>query len=157
MPAGSDPTQTELPYVFRPLGVRLAGWFFGVLFVIICATMWIGLGAELREKFAVRHELTLLALAVGLLVCLHAMMRCRVEADQDGLRIVNGYRSRRLEWTQVVGVHLPSGAPWATLDLVDGSTASAMGIQGSDGVRAREQVRRLRTLLDQRQPDDQGD
>ena len=36
---------------------------------------------------------------------------------------------------------LPPGAPWATLDLSDGTTVSAMGIQGSDGARARRAVR----------------
>ena len=30
-------------------------------------------------------------------------------------------------------MHLPPGAPWATLDLADGTTISAMAIQGSDG------------------------
>lgn len=154
MPADSDPHMAGLPRQFRPLGVRLAGWFFGGLFVVVCAAMWIGLGAELRAKFAVRQELTLLALAIGLLVCLHALMRCRVDATADGLRIVNGYKSRSVAWSQVVEVHLPPGAPWATLDLVDGTTVSAMGIQGSDGQRSRRQVQELRALVDAAHPTD---
>ena len=154
MPAASEAARPAPSRRFRPLGVRLAGWFFGVLFVIVCAAMWIGLGAELRGKFAFRHELTLLGVGAALLVCLHALMRCRIDADETGLLVVNGYRSRHLDWSQVVAVHLPAGAPWATLDLVDGSTVSALGIQGSDGHRARQQVRELRELIERRHPAD---
>jgi hypothetical protein len=62
--------------------------------------------------------------------------------------VVNGFRTRRLEWEQVLGVHLPAGAPWATLDLADGTTISAMAFQGSDGKAARDGVRQLRALID---------
>jgi len=62
--------------------------------------------------------------------------------------VVNGYRRREYEWAEIVAVHLPPGAPWMTLDLSDGTTASALGIQGSDGARARTAVRQLRALLD---------
>ena len=43
---------------------------------------------------------------------------------------------------------MPPGAPWATLDLADGTTVPVMGIQGSDGQRARRAVRDLRTLVE---------
>ena len=55
--------------------------------------------------------------------------------------MVNGYRSRRFEWNEVVAVTLRPGSPWAVLDLADGTTVPAMGIQGSDGARATAQVR----------------
>ena len=38
--------------------------------------------------------------------------------------------------------------PLATLDLADGTTAQALGIQASDGFRATRQVRELRGLVD---------
>jgi hypothetical protein len=152
MPAVSEPP--PLPHRWRPLGVRLAGWFFGTLLVVVCAAMWVGLGAELRARFNPAEVGTMLGLVVALLVGLHALMRCRLDASQDGLTVVNGYRSRRLDWAQVVSVHLPPGAPWAVLDLVDGTTVSAMGIQGSDGQRARAAVQELRALLDRASPDE---
>ena len=37
--------------------------------------------------------------------------------------------------------------PWAVLDLADGTSQPAMGIQGSDGARARRAVAELRLLL----------
>ena len=45
-------------------------------------------------------------------------------------------------------MHLPPGAPWATLDLADGTTISAIGIQGSDGGPGPHGVRQLRALID---------
>ncbi len=62
--------------------------------------------------------------------------------------MVNGYRRREYEWAEVLAVHLPRGAPWAVLDLADGTSQSAMGIQGSDGGRAKTAVAELRLLID---------
>jgi hypothetical protein len=63
------------------------------------------------------------------------------------LVVVNGYRRREYEWAEVLAVHLPPGAPWATLDLADGTSQPAMGIQGSDGARAHRAVAELRLLI----------
>jgi hypothetical protein len=70
-----------------------------------------------------------------------------VEAHADRLVVVNGYRRREYAWAQVIAVHLPPGAPWVTLDLADGETAAAMGIQGSDGARAQQAARELKRLV----------
>ena len=76
-----------------------------------------------------------------------ALIRSRVVAYADRLVVVNGYRRHEYEWAQIVAVRLPPGAPWVILDLADGTTASVMGIQGSDGDRARTAVRELRSLV----------
>jgi hypothetical protein len=72
----------------------------------------------------------------------------------ESLVVVNGFRTRRLDWEQVLAVHLPAGAPWATLDLADGTSVSAMAFQGSDGARASAGVRELRSLIDRSGPDE---
>jgi hypothetical protein len=77
----------------------------------------------------------------------HALARCRVDADDEGLTVVNGYRTHRLAWQQVISVTLRPGSPWAVLDLSDGTTRSAMGIQGSDGRLAVLQTRQLKALV----------
>ena len=146
MPAASEPTRRpELPHTWRPFGVRMAG-------------------AGLRRRAARRRArsrgsasttrpargsrsssgarwsfLGLLFFAAG-----YALARSRVVAETDRLVVVNGYRRRDYEWAEVLAVHLPPGAPWAVLDLADGTSQSAMGIQGSDGDRARRAVRELR-------------
>ena len=79
---------------------------------------------------------------------LHALSRSRVTAEQDRVVVVNGYRRRVFDRHAVVAVSLGRGAPWATLDLDDGTSVAAMGIQGSDGDRARGAVRQLRAVLD---------
>jgi hypothetical protein len=78
---------------------------------------------------------------------MHALIRSRAVAYPDRLVVVNGYRRHEYEWPQIVAAHLPPGAPWVTLDLADGETASVMGIQGSDGDRARAALRELKALV----------
>jgi hypothetical protein len=89
---------------------------------------------------------------IGLIVAgiLHMLARSRVVADDRGLTVVNGLRTHEYEWAEVLGVSMGEGAPWPTLDLADGSTLPAMGIQASDGDRARRAVAELATLVHER-------
>jgi hypothetical protein len=82
----------------------------------------------------------------------NALVRSRVTATTDALTVVNGYRKRSYEWSQVIGVSLRRGAPWGTLDLSDGTTVSLIGVQGSDGERARRAVREIRATIAARTP-----
>jgi hypothetical protein len=76
--------------------------------------------------------------------------RCRLTADEHGLTVVNVVRTHRYEWAEVLRVNLQPGDPWPTLDLASGESVGAMGIQGSEGERARVAVRELRALLAER-------
>ncbi|WP_426246273.1 PH domain-containing protein [Nocardioides sp. LHG3406-4] len=150
MPAASEGTQpVPLPHTWRPLGVRLAATFFGLMLLTICAFAWFGFDESVRDRFSVFQRGTLLALGLMAFACGHALARSRVQARPGSLLVVNGYRRREFEWPEVVAVHLPRGAPWAVLDLADGTSVPAMGIQGSDGDRARLAMRQLRVLIDQ--------
>jgi hypothetical protein len=157
MPAGSEPgepgepgapEQATLPARFRPLGVRVAGWMFGLALLAVGVVVWFTFPPDVRDAFTVLQRATLIGLFLVGVVMGHAMGRCRVDADDSGLRVVNGYRTHELSWPQVVAVRLRPGNPWATLDLADGTSLAAMGIQGSDGRRARRQVGRLRALIE---------
>lgn len=149
MPAGSDhPGAPGLPRTWRPLGVRLAGWFFGLLLVLVVAVAWLTVPQEVRDNTSWPQRLTLLGFGLLGALAMNALMRSKVEASADRLVVVNGYRRREFAWPQVVAVTMPPGAPWATLDLADGTSVSAMGIQGSDGDRAQQAVRELRALVD---------
>ena len=79
-------------------------------------------------------------------------MRSRVTAAVEGLTVVNGYRRRDLEWSQVIAVNLRRGAPWAGIDLSDGTSISAVAIQASDGDRALQAVRELRRIVTEQTP-----
>lgn len=146
MPAGSDPV--TLPARFRPLGVRVAAVLFGIVLVGAVVVIWLALPKAAQDGFTLAQKATVAAMMLAGIAIGHALARCRVDADDEGLTVVNGYRSYRFTWQQVVRVSLRPGSPWAVLDLTDGTTRAAMGIQGSDGNRAVRQARQLRALVD---------
>lgn len=140
--------EPTLPRTWRPLGPRVAGAVAGVVLLIIVALLWFGFDDETKSAVTPFQRGTVVLLVVGGLALLYALARSRVVARSDRLVVVNGFRHRDLEWAEVLAVHLPPGAPWVTLDLADGSSLAAMGIQASDGERARSAVRELRALVD---------
>jgi hypothetical protein len=137
----------DLPHTWRPLGPRIAGAVAGVVLLVMAAFLWFGFDEETRDAITPFQRGTVIAFGLGGLGALFALIRSRVVAQPDRLTVVNGYRRRDFEWAEVIAVHLPPGAPWVTLDLADGNTVSAMGIQSSDGDRARTAVRQLRSLV----------
>jgi hypothetical protein len=145
MPAVSEPP--PLPARFRPFGVRLAGWLFGIALFVVGAAVWVAFPQEARDAFTTLQRVTVIGMFLGTVAIGHALGRSRVDAHDSGLRVVNGYRTYEFTWEQVVALRLRPGNPWATLDRSDGTTVSVMGIQGSDGERARRQVRQLRALI----------
>ncbi|HSE10536.1 MAG TPA: PH domain-containing protein [Nocardioidaceae bacterium] len=146
MPAASDPQQAG-PVTFRPFGVRIAALVLGLLLLAVFAGVWLAFPQTVRDQFTTFQRVTVLAFGVAAAVAIYALARSRVEARADGLLVVNGYRSHLYPWDEVAGVTLRAGGPWAILELADGSTAPAMGIQGSDGARAVAQVKQLREVV----------
>jgi hypothetical protein len=136
-----------LPHTWRPFGVRMAGAVLGGGLVVVCALAWIGFDEETQARFTIFQRGTLFFFALLAFSLWFALVRSRVVAQDDRLVVVNGYRRREYEWAEVIAVHLPPGAPWVTLDLADGTSVAAMGIQGSDGDRARRAVRELRGVV----------
>lgn len=145
MPAVSEPS---LPHTWRPLGVRLAVLFFGGLLAVVCVAAWISVGPEVRARVTLYQRATLVLLAAMAAGVAWALVRCRVTARETGLEVVNGFRRHAYEWPEILAVHMPRGAPFATLDLADGTSTMAMGIQSADGERARIAVRELRGLVE---------
>ena len=155
MPAASEPSALpSLPRTWRPFGVRIAVIGFGLMLFAVCAAAWFGFDDSVRARFNILQRITLLVMGAGFVTCGWALCRARVTAEMDALVVVNGFRTRQLDWEQVVAIHLPESAPWATLDLADGTTISAMAFQGSDGKRARDGVREVRALIDREVPPD---
>lgn len=153
MPAVSDPRSSALPRTWRPFGTRIAGTVAGGGLVAVCVGVAIAFGPELRAEFTTFQRLTLLVLGGMLVAVWYALVRCRITATEEGLTVINGYRRLHYAWAQVVAIRLPQGAPWARLDLSDGTSAPVLGIQGSDGPRARAHVAEVRALIDGRHGD----
>ena len=147
MPAVSEPSGPALPHTWRPLGVRLAVVFFGGLLAVVCVAGWVAVGPDVRARVTPYQQATLVLFAVGALAIAWALVRCRVTATDRGLEVVNGFRTHRYEWAEVLAVHMPPGAPFPTLDLADGTSRFALGIQSTDGDRAKIAIVELRMLL----------
>jgi hypothetical protein len=128
--------------------VRIAVYVLGTLLVLTCVVMWLAFPPHIRAKFTVLQVLTIVAFGLLFYAIGFALSRSRLVARQDSLTVVNGFRTRRFEWNEVLGVSLRAGSPWAVLDLSDGTSVAAMGIQGSDGDRAKRQVREVRALVE---------
>ena len=142
----SRPSQTGLPRTFRPRLGRYLPWALGLVLFLAALTLAVLLPASWSA--ADRTLMVLTGLAMG--EFLRRVGSVRVRADEDGLLVVNILSRERLAWAQVVSLRLREGDPWLVLDLDDGTTLSAMGVQGSEGAWAREQAVELATLVARR-------
>jgi len=122
--------------------------FFGGLLAVVCVAAWISVGPDVRSRVSVFQRGTMVLIAAMAAAVAWGLMRCKVTAREAGVEIVNGFRRHVYEWPEILAVRLPRGAPFATLDLADGTTATALAIQSADGARAGTAVRELRALVD---------
>jgi hypothetical protein len=117
--------------------------------MVVSVAAWVRLDPEIKAVFTPFERVTTLLIYAGAFAAWYALVRSRVTATSDRLVVVNGFKRREFAWAQVIAVRLPKGAPWATVDLADGTSIPAMGIQGSDGGRARAAVLALREAIAQ--------
>lgn len=154
MPAASETREEiavpDLPQTWRPLGVRLAVVFFGALLAIVFLAAWFGFSQETRDTYTPFQLSTLAVMIFGGAGVGYGVARARVDATDEGLVVVNGFRRHEVAWRDVETIWLPSGAPWARMRLTDGRTLSLTALQGSDGPRATRAVAELNALLEQR-------
>jgi hypothetical protein len=138
-----------LPTRYRPFGARLAAGAAGVVLTGAVAFLWLMLPGEVQDDFTVFERATLVGFFAAMLVVLFAVYRSSATADKEGLTVVNGYRTHRYGWAEIVRVSLSPSRPWALIDLADGETMSLLAIQGSDGERAVRNARELAAVLAQ--------
>ncbi|MFE5944791.1 PH domain-containing protein [Streptomyces sp. NPDC056480] len=135
-----------LPVTFRPGRTRvvlitMSVAIFAVISVV--AVMLERLGPGERASFFFTAAL----LSGGLLL----LSRPKVVADDEGVTVVNITRTRRLAWAEILKVNLRPGDPWVFLDLSDGTSLPALGIQpGIAKESAIRDARALRALADSR-------
>ncbi|TGB14310.1 PH domain-containing protein [Streptomyces sp. MZ04] len=137
-----------LPVTFRPGRTRAVLLGAGVaIFVVltVIALLIPGLSTGERTSFIFTG-----ALLFGVLLLLS---RPKVVADEAGVTVVNIATSRRLAWAEIIQVNLRPGDPWVFLNLSDGTSLPAMGIQpGIAKAQAISDARALRALADARTP-----
>lgn len=137
----------DLPVTWRPLGVRLAVVFFGLMLLVVCLFAWLGFDQVTRDAFSIWQKLTLLLLGVLIFGSAWVVGRCRVSAHEEGITVVNGLRSYTYAWDEVRNVDFQPGYPWARLTLTDDSQRQVIGLQASDGLRTERAVMALRGLI----------
>lgn len=140
------PELPTLPVTFRPTLTRVVLLSVGAamfLVITVIALMLERLNAGERASFVF-----VAALFLGVLALLS---RPRVTADDTGVTVVNITRTRRLAWEEILRVNLRSGDPWVFLDLSDGTSMPALGIQpGMAKQQAIRDARSLRSLAETR-------
>lgn len=138
MSSEAPPGPPALPLTFRPKRTRAVLLTAGVL---LCA-LFVGLALAIQAKLGERLSFVFVgALCLGVLGLL---ARPRVTAEEHGVTVVNLTSKRSLEWAEVLRVNLRSGDPWVYLDLADGTSLPAMGIQ--PGIGREQAVRDARAL-----------
>lgn len=135
-----------LPVVWRPRTGRIAAYGFAGVILLGALLMAI----LLPPPFRLADRIGVLVLGLVVAGVLHLLGRCRVEADERGVTVVNPLRVHRYEWAEVLKVTLTDSEPWAKIDFTDGFTVGAMGLQGSEKERTARQVRELAALIKER-------
>jgi hypothetical protein len=139
--------QPALPVTWRPRLGRVVPYVLAVAALAGFVTVALILNGEGPSGARLLDRVLLVAFGVFVAFMLHRYGSVRVTADDEGLVVRNLLRSRRLEWAEVLNVRLAPGDPWVYLDLADGTSLAAMGIQGADGARGRAQAIELAALV----------
>ncbi|WP_327669646.1 MULTISPECIES: PH domain-containing protein [unclassified Streptomyces] len=131
--------QSSLPVTFRPGRTRAVLHTLGAAsFVVITIVALLLGGLSPGEKVSFVFTGALFWGVLWLLA------RPKVVADTEGVTVVNVARSRRLSWAEIVRVNLRPGDPWVFLDLTDGTSMAAMGIQ--PGMAKQSAIRDAKAL-----------
>jgi len=135
----SGPELPALPVTFRPTRTRVVLLTVGaVMFVVITA---VGLTLEQLSPGERSSFVFVALLFFGVLALLS---RPKVVASEDGVTVVNLTRTRSLSWPEILRVNLRTGDPWVFLDLSDGTSMPALGIQ--PGIAKEQAIRDARAL-----------
>ncbi|MFB7373613.1 PH domain-containing protein [Streptomyces sp. NPDC056222] len=142
----SDAPLPTLPVTFRPARTRAVLLTIGtVMFTVITAV------ALMLEKLGAGERASFILTAALFLGVLTLLSRPKVVADDSGVTVVNITRTRRLAWAEILRVNLRPGDAWVFLDLSDGTSMPALGIQpGIAKEQAIRDARALRALADSR-------
>ncbi|MDG9714346.1 PH domain-containing protein [Streptomyces sp. DH10] len=135
-----------LPVTFRPGTTRAVLLAAAVAILVVITAV-----AMLLEQLSPAERLSFVVTALLLDAVLLLLARPKVVADEDGVTVVNLTSKRRLEWAEILQVTLRSGDPWVFLNLSDGTSLPALGIQpGLAKQRAIADARALRALVEAR-------
>lgn len=131
----------SLPVTFRPTRTRAVLYTVGIAQLAALTAIALAL-----PKLAGGERLSFVLTGLLVLAVLLLLSRPKVVARQEGVTVVNLTTKRELAWAEIVRVNLRAGDPWVHLDLADGTSLPAMGIQ--PGIARERAVRDARALRD---------
>ncbi|THA66526.1 PH domain-containing protein [Streptomyces sp. A0958] len=135
------PGLPALPVTFRPTRTRVVLLTVGAaMFAVITVV------AFTLEQLSGGERVSFVFTALLFFGVLALLSRPKVVADDEGVTVVNLTRTRRLSWAEIVRVNLRAGDPWVFLDLSDGTSMPALGIQ--PGIAKQQAIRDARALRD---------
>lgn len=135
-----------LPVTFRPGRTRAVLLTAGIAIFVVITTV-----AMLLEQLTPGEKLSFVFTGALLFAVLAMLARVKVVADESGVTVVNIVSRRHLEWAEILQVNLRPGDPWVFLNLSDGTSQPALGIQpGIAKERAIADARTLRALAEDR-------
>ncbi|WP_327181962.1 PH domain-containing protein [Streptomyces sp. NBC_01334] len=135
-----------LPVTFRPGRTRVVLLTAGLVILLVISAV-----AMLLEQLGPGERLSFILTGALIFWVLAQLARVRVVADESGVTVVNIASRRRLDWAEIVQVNLRPGDPWVFLNLSDGTSLPALGIQpGIDKQQAIADARTLRILAEAR-------
>ncbi|MFI6295293.1 PH domain-containing protein [Nonomuraea sp. NPDC050790] len=132
-----------LPVTFRPRRGRIVPYAFAVVILAGAVVM----AVFIAQPFQLADRIAIVLFGCAVAYVLHLLGRVRVEADEEGVTLVNALRTHRYSWPEVLDVTLMVGDPWPKIDFSDGRTVGAMGIQGSEKARAKQATAELKALI----------
>ncbi|MDQ1043841.1 PH domain-containing protein [Streptomyces sp. V4I2] len=139
-----------LPVTFRPGRTRAVLLTAGVAILVVITTV-----AMLLEQLSPGERLSFVFTGALLFGVLLMLSRPKVVADETGVTVVNIASKRRLAWAEIIQVNLRPGDPWVFLNLSDGTSLPALGIQpGIAKQHAIADARALRALVEDRSTGD---
>ncbi|MFD5797150.1 PH domain-containing protein [Streptomyces diastatochromogenes] len=113
-----------LPVTFRPGRTRAILLTAGVVIFLVISGI-----AMLLEQLGPGERLSFVVTGALLFWVLAQLARVKVVADESGVTVVNIASKRRLAWAEILQVNLRPGDPWVFLNLSDGTSLPALGIQ----------------------------
>ncbi|MEV7076114.1 PH domain-containing protein [Streptomyces sp. NPDC091972] len=135
-----------LPVTFRPGRTRAVLIAAGVAIFVTITVI-----ALLLEQLGPGERLSFIVTAALLAGVLFLLARVKVVADESGVTVQNIAGRRHLEWAEIIQVNLRPGDPWVFLNLSDGTSLPALGIQpGIAKQQAIADAKALRALAEAR-------
>ncbi|MER6526033.1 PH domain-containing protein [Streptomyces sp. NPDC001508] len=142
----APPEPPTLPVTFRPQLTRVILLTAGAAILLVITGVALAL-----EQLGPGERLTFVLTGALIFWVLAQLARVKVVADESGVTVVNIAGKRRLDWAEILRVNLRPGDPWVFLDLSDGTSLPALGIQpGIAKQRAIADAGTLRALAEAR-------